>query len=226
MSTTREDAKGFSCWLHVGVTHRLDLGCEENTFSPGGGAHVSSPDLLRHNRRSYEESRDRAVRGPQVEGNRVDVVDANQVVPQVRPEDYDGVIVAAAIHMGGYQRPVTRWVRRHAEELNRRPGGFVSVCLGILEQRAEAQREVQEIKARFLARTGWHPTESKTIAGALPYTKYGWLKKWILRRIVAKAGGDTDTSRDYEYTNWEDLRTFARAFARRLEEVHAVGAAS
>jgi menaquinone-dependent protoporphyrinogen oxidase len=160
------------------------------------------------------------------EGNRVDVVDAKQHAPEVRPEDYDGVIVAASIHMGGYQRPVTRWVRRHAEELNRRPSAFVSVCLGILEQRAEAQREVQEIMARFLARTGWHPAESKAIAGALPYTKYGWLKKWIMRRIVAKASGDTDTSRDYEYTNWDDLRTFAREFAGRLEVVPAPGAAS
>lgn len=160
------------------------------------------------------------------EGNRVDVVDAKQVAPDVRPEDYDGVLVAASIHMGGYQRPVTRWVRRHAEELNRRPSAFVSVCLGILERRAAARREVQEIMARLLARTGWHPAESKTIAGALPYTRYGWLKKWIMRRIVAKGGGDTDTTRDYEYTDWDDLRVFARAFARRLEKVHAVGAAS
>ena len=34
--------------------------------------------------------------------------------------------------------------------------------------------------------------------------------KWIVRR----AGGDTDTSRDYEYTNWADLRGFADRFNR------------
>ena len=37
-----------------------------------------------------------------------------------------------------------------------------------------------------------------------------------MRRIVAKAGGDTDTTRDYEYTDWDDLWAFARAFGRRL----------
>ena len=67
---------------------------------------------------------------------------------------------------------------------------------------------------------------SKTVAGALPYTKYGWLKKWIMRRIVAKAGGDTDTTRDYEYTDWNDVREFARAFAQRLEGSHAASAVS
>jgi menaquinone-dependent protoporphyrinogen oxidase len=30
---------------------------------------------------------------------------------------------------------------------------------------------------------------------------------------VASAGGDTDTSRDYEYTDWKDLREFTARFA-------------
>jgi len=155
------------------------------------------------------------------EGSRADVVDAQRVTPDIRPEAYDGVLVAASIHVGGYQRAVKRWVTRHASAINRRPGAFVSVCLGILELRPDAQREVRAIMDRFLERSGWQPALTKTVAGALPYTKYGWLKKWIMRRIVAKAGGDTDTSRDYEYTDWDDLRAFARAFARQLEAVYA-----
>jgi menaquinone-dependent protoporphyrinogen oxidase len=38
----------------------------------------------------------------------------------------------------------------------------------------------------------------------------------MMVRIVRKAGGDTDTSRDYEYTDWTDLRAFAEKFARSL----------
>jgi menaquinone-dependent protoporphyrinogen oxidase len=34
-----------------------------------------------------------------------------------------------------------------------------------------------------------------------------------MRRIAAKAGGDTDVSRDYEYTDWNDVRDFAVGFA-------------
>jgi len=37
-----------------------------------------------------------------------------------------------------------------------------------------------------------------------------------MRRIARKEGGDTDTSRDYEYTDWNDLRAFGEAFARRF----------
>jgi menaquinone-dependent protoporphyrinogen oxidase len=46
-----------------------------------------------------------------------------------------------------------------------------------------------------------------------------------MKRIVSKGGGDTDTSRDYEYTDWEDLRTFAREFAGYVLVGHLVGAA-
>jgi menaquinone-dependent protoporphyrinogen oxidase len=151
------------------------------------------------------------------EGSRVEVIDARDVAPHVRPEDYDGVVVAASIHMGGYQRAVKRWVSAHADGLSGMPSAFVSVCLGILEQRAEARQEVQRILQRFLDRSGWRPTITKTVAGAVRYTRYNWLKKWVMKRIVAKAGGGTDTTRDYEYTDWDDLRAFAREFAGRLD---------
>ena len=59
------------------------------------------------------------------------------------------------------------------------------------------------------------------MAGALPYSKYSWWKRWMMRRIVAKAGGDTDTSRDYEYTDWNDLSEFVRSVVPRLESHRA-----
>jgi len=37
-----------------------------------------------------------------------------------------------------------------------------------------------------------------------------------MKHIVAKAGGDTDTRRDYEYTDWDDLRRFAADFGLGL----------
>lgn len=157
------------------------------------------------------------------EGQRADVIDARRAVPRVRPDDYDGVVVAASIHIGNYQPAVKRWVRRHAAALNRRPSAFVSVCLAILEQRPEARQAAQAILQRFLERSGWRPVMTRTVAGAVRYTHYNWLKKWIMQRIAAKGGGGTDTTRDYEYTDWNDLRAFAREFAGRLEAGHVAG---
>lgn len=128
------------------------------------------------------------------------------------PEDYAAVIVAASVHAGGYQRPLRRWVRSHAKDLQVRPTAFVSVCLAIVKPTPEVIRDLAAIMGRFFEATGWTPKETKSVAGALPYSKYGWLKRRLMRRIVAKAKGDTDMTRDYEYTDWDDLRTFAQRF--------------
>jgi len=44
----------------------------------------------------------------------------------------------------------------------------------------------------------------------------------MMKRIVGKAGGGTDTTRDYEYTDWNDLRAFAGEFARQVTTTEAI----
>jgi len=146
----------------------------------------------------------------------VDLVDAAGTMRGPSPEGYDGVIVAASVHIGDYQRAVMRWVRLHAAALNGIPTAFLSVCLAVLEQSAKTRQEVVDIMERFFSRSGWRPPIAQPIAGAVTYTRYGWLKRVMMKRIVGKAGGSTDTTRDHEYTDWNDLRDFARAFTTRI----------
>ena len=145
-------------------------------------------------------------------GVSADVADAGADWPDARR--YDAVIVAASIHAGGYQRAVRRWVRAHAGVLNEKPTAFVSVCLAILQREARVHQELSAIVDRFVRSTGWRPSTTKHVAGALAYSRYNWFTRLAMVRIVRKAGGDTDTSRDYEYTDWEELRGFARDFVR------------
>jgi menaquinone-dependent protoporphyrinogen oxidase len=144
----------------------------------------------------------------------IDVDVVNAALARARPVGYDGVIVAASVHIGNYQPEVQHWARAHAPELAEVPTAFISVCLGVLQHESEVQEEVAATPRRFLSSVGWEPTITKVVAGAVLYTQYGLLKRWMMRRIVAKAGGDTDTSRDYEYTDWADLDRFADEFAR------------
>lgn len=144
-----------------------------------------------------------------------DVVEAASPAGRVGPEPYDAVVVAASVHGGKFQGPVRRWIQMHAASLNQIPTAFVAVCLTVLDKRAESQHAIATIMQRFFADTGWQPPVHTAIAGALLYTRYNWLKRWIMKRIVAKAGGDTDTGRDYEYTDWPALRVFTRQFVTR-----------
>ena len=63
--------------------------------------------------------------------------------------------------------------------------------------------------AELLGETGLDPDLVGLFAGALAYTRYGWFKRRLMRRAAAQEGTDTDTSRDYEYTDWDEVDHFA-----------------
>jgi menaquinone-dependent protoporphyrinogen oxidase len=144
-----------------------------------------------------------------------DVIEAGTLNPL--PSRYDGIIVAASIHAGRYQKAVEQWVHAHHRDFGARPAAFVSVCLAVLQQSdPKVRADLDAIVKRFEATTGWRLPAVKHVAGALLYTRYNIFKRWMMKRIVAKAGGATDVSRDYDYTDWNDLRAFAEEFRRRL----------
>jgi len=100
------------------------------------------------------------------------------------------------------------------------------VCLGVLQTERNVQEAVAANEQRFLAATGWRPTVTKRVAGALMYTRYNWLKRWVMKKIAGKAGGDTDTRRDYEYTDWSDVRAFAERFGELVRRSVTTAGAS
>jgi menaquinone-dependent protoporphyrinogen oxidase len=157
------------------------------------------------------------------QGAGADMIDVRD--DRLGPIGYDGVIVAASLHAGGYQRSVKRWVQTHLVTLREMQTAFVSVCLGVLQHDPTVDRDLAAKIERFLATTGWHPGERKIVAGALLYTRYNWITRWVMRRIVRKAGGDLDTSRDYEYTDWKDLQLFATHFLDLVHQRVSVGLA-
>ena len=129
---------------------------------------------------------------------------------------YDAVVVGAAIRYGHHERALEKEVSEHAAELAARPNAFFSVCLsagGPGHKPKAVRRYVEE----FCSNTGWEPREIATFAGALQYSKYGPFIKLMMKLIVGFSGGETDASRDYEYTDWVAVERFAQAFAKRLE---------
>ena len=135
----------------------------------------------------------------------------------LQPEKYDGVIVGASIHYGRHPGHLRSLVRAHRSALETRPSAFFSVSLsaGGPGAKPDAARGYVEL---FLRQTRWNPDLTATFAGALQFSKYGPFKRLVMVAFVGLAGGDTDTSRDYEYTDWDDVNRFSEGFARRLEE--------
>ena len=57
-----------------------------------------------------------------------------------------------------------------------------------------------------------------SFAGAVKYSLYGPIKRRVMIVFVGLGGGETDTSRDYEYTDWEAEEHFAGGYAQRLKQ--------
>jgi len=146
-------------------------------------------------------------------GHSVHLIDTSHQIPTVNVAEYDALVVGGPVHYSGYPYRLKRWVKGNAWELSLKPGAFFSVCLGVRQyDDVKAQAEVRKVVREFFTQCHWHPQTWIIFAGALAYSKYGWLKRFIMREIARKAGGDADTRRDHDYTDWEEVRRFTHDF--------------
>jgi len=147
----------------------------------------------------------------------VELVDAARLDRELELSKFQHILVVAPIYMGGYPRAIERFVRKNSEVLAQISSAFLSVGLAVASRTSDGEAQTRAVVERFVKRTGWRPRRIELIAGALPYSKYNFFTRFALRRIAAHEGGDTDTSRDYEYTNWNAVDQFA------LETAHSLG---
>jgi menaquinone-dependent protoporphyrinogen oxidase len=135
---------------------------------------------------------------------------------------FDGVIVGGSVIAGKHQRSVRRFVLDHRDALDSMPCAFFSVSASAGSStergRADAQRCIDE----FLRDTGWRPDTSQAIAGAIEYRKYNPLLRWFMKQISKRNGGPTDTSRDYELTDWSEVQRFVDRFVTMLRRHEVV----
>lgn len=152
-------------------------------------------------------------------GHDVRMINATQEEAVPGAEEFDASIIAAPIHIGTFPAPMRRLVKTNADTLMARPGAFVSVSLAAASSVDEELEEVAKYVEEFSEETGWWPLSVHHAAGALKYTEYDFFRRWMLKRIAAKEGGPTDTSRDYEFTDWDALDGFIDNFVAQAPAV-------
>ncbi|MCT9097521.1 flavodoxin domain-containing protein [Haloarchaeobius sp. HME9146] len=156
-------------------------------------------------------------------GHEVTTVDLTELPPTLDVTAFDAVLVGASIHMGTHQKHVAAFVRENRRELASRPSGFFQVCLSSAVEDEARQLEAARYVEEFVEKTSWHPDRVASFAGAIRYSEYGLLKRVMMKKIASEATGDTDTSRDYEYTDWDAVDEFAVGFAEFVEGESAAG---
>jgi menaquinone-dependent protoporphyrinogen oxidase len=126
-------------------------------------------------------------------------------------------MVGASIHYGHHPAYLRTLIRRHGDALAARPSAFFSVSLSAGGPRPKP-KAAQRYLDKFLRQTAWQPQLTAKFAGAVKYSVYGPIKRRVMIVFVGLGGGDTDTTRDYEYTDWDAVERFADAYAQRLTQ--------
>jgi menaquinone-dependent protoporphyrinogen oxidase len=131
--------------------------------------------------------------------------------PRVR-----AALVGASLHAHRHQRAAEAFVREHAEDLNAHPSAFFSVSLAATSPMSAERDEAARIASKLPPHVGWHPNEIVCVGGRLAYTQYSFLTRFIMKHIARRHGMTTDTSRDYEFTNWDDVARLANVVVRMV----------
>lgn len=153
----------------------------------------------------------------------VDLFDVGECPPPDWSK-YSTACVAGSVHVGHHERELIAFAREHRDALVRLDAAFVSVSLSEAgaenAKRSEAERrsaaeDAQRMIDVFVRDTGWRPEHALAVAGALAYSKYNLLVRFLMKQIARKAGAPTDTSHDYEFTDWPALDRFVGEIADR-----------
>ena len=131
-------------------------------------------------------------------------VSAADLVPH-RP-----IVLVASVHYGRHPRSIARFVKQNQARLVERHTAFISVSGDAVDPSTRPRAE-QYAKDFFLT-TAWTPAASLVIGGAVKFTKYNWFLRYMTRRSFAAKGMQLDPRRDYDYTDWDAVMHFAKAF--------------
>jgi menaquinone-dependent protoporphyrinogen oxidase len=147
----------------------------------------------------------------------VEVCNVRDSPELIDTQPYQLAFVIASVHLGHHEREILRFVKSHRADLVRLGAPFLSLTLSEAgaedltappEKRRAAAADAQRMIDVFVQDTGWRPAYVLPVAGALAYSKYNFFIKLIMKNIARNAGGPTDTSRDYEFTDWDAVDRF------------------
>lgn len=130
---------------------------------------------------------------------------------------FDAILVGGSVQGRGYKRAVGGFIRRELATLRSRPSAFFSVCMAIASKNPDDRAQAEKIARDFPVSLGWPAQHVAVFAGGVPFTRYGFFIKLVMRSITRKELGAVDTRRDYEFTDWSQVANFIDGFLQRAQ---------
>ena len=122
---------------------------------------------------------------------------------------YGKVIVGASIRYGKHKPELYEYISENCDHLIDINASFFSV--NVVARKPEKNTPLTNpYVQKFLSISQWHPSLIGVFAGKIDYPRYGVLDKFMIRLIMWITKGPTDTKNVYEFTNWDDVDSFAK----------------
>jgi len=143
-----------------------------------------------------------------------EVVDLHSVT-DIDFSQYDRVLIGASIRYGHLNKKLYQFIDKYQQQLESNKVAFF--CVNLTARKEDQGKDTPEGSAyirTFLKKSPWQPSLIGVFAGALYYPRYNWFDKTMIKFIMTMTGGETDTTKEVEYTNWEKVTVFAEKFVK------------
>ncbi|MGC6405946.1 menaquinone-dependent protoporphyrinogen IX dehydrogenase [Bisgaard Taxon 45] len=123
----------------------------------------------------------------------------------------DRVLIGASIRYGHFDKVLDKFVKKQTALLSQKANAFFAVNLTARKVGKDTP-ETNVYVRKFLQRIDWQPQLVAVFAGALYYPRYSFFDRTMIKLIMKITGGETDTRKEIEYTDWHKVECFAVQF--------------
>lgn len=131
--------------------------------------------------------------------------------------EFDTIIIGASIRYGHFAPELLAFAKKYQTELAERLSAFYAVNL-TARKPEKATPETNVYTRKFLDASPWQPNEVAVFAGALRYPRYRRFDRFMIGLIMKMTGGETDKTKEIEYTQWDRVQAFAEKIADKISK--------
>ena len=141
-------------------------------------------------------------------GNKFQLISLDEAL-HFNLEKCEKIIIGASIRYGRHNKKLIDFIIKNKNILNLKKTAFFSVNV-VARKKEKSTPETNPYVLKFLKKTNWKPNKLSVFAGKVDYPNYNFINKIVIRFIMMITKGPTDINNSYEFTNWENVRKFAK----------------
>ena len=122
---------------------------------------------------------------------------------------YEMIVIGASIRYGKYRKELFEFIEKNLNVIHSKKNAFFSV--NVVARKAEKNStDTNPYIEKFLLKTSWKPKIIDVFAGKIEYPKYNLFDRSIIKFIMWMTNGPTDSSKNFEFTDWSKVEKFAK----------------